>query len=605
MSNPIRVQLISLDSVRTILAIFLLLLPHTSGHAQGSRPNAAARALHHLFAAEWDYDMEQYPTWASTLGDRRWNDRWEDLSMAAILKRHNHHREVLAKLGKIDRGALSNADRLNYDLFKRDYELRVEGFRYRMFLLPLNQLGGVHTVNELADQLRFETVKDFDDWLMRMRRLSERIEQTLALMRQGINERIIHPKIVLQRIPAQIDHQIVGDPKASPLYKPFTQMPAAIGESERVRLAEAAQETIAAGVVPAYRKLKEFIVSEYIPAAWDQVGIWQLPDGAAMYAYTVRRRTTSALSPQDIHAIGLKEVKRIRAEMQAIIEKLGFKGSFADFAAALHRDEKFYFKSESELLDGYRALSRRIDPLMVKVFRTLPRIPYAIEPVPASTAPDSPAGLYRGPSVDGSRAGTFLVNTYKPEIRPKYEMIALSLHEAMPGHHLQIAIAMEQQNLPKFRRHGGYTAFVEGWGLYAESLGHELGLYDDPYTKFGQLMYEIWRASRLVVDTAMHHLRWERQKAIDFMKENTAKQELEVIAEIDRYIVWPGQALAYKIGQLKISELRANAKQTLGAKFDIRDFHDELLKDGALPLDQLEKKMHAWVARQKQAATKR
>jgi uncharacterized protein (DUF885 family) len=590
-------------SVAAFVLVALLLL-HANGQAQSNRTSAAAKSLHNIFAAEWDYDMEQYPTWASTLGDRRWNDRWEDLGMDAILKRHNRHREVLAKLSKIDRGALWVADQLNYDLFKRDYELRVEGFRYRLFLLPLNQLGGVHTVNELADAMRFETVKDFDDWLARLRTLPAHIEKTMALLRQGMKERIIHPKVVLQRVPAQIDHQIVDDSKASPLYRPFKRFPAAIGEAEQARLTKAAQETIAAVVVPTYRKLKEFIVNEYIPAAWDQVGVWQMPNGAPMYAHAVRRRTTTELSPQEIHEIGLKEVRRVRAEMQTIIDKLGFHGSFAEFATALHRDQKFYFKSESELLDGYRALSRRIDPLLVKVFRTLPRMPYAIEPVPASTAPDSPAALYRSPAVDGSRAGTFLVNTYKPEIRPKYEMMALSLHEAMPGHHLQIAIAMEQQNLPKFRRHGGYTAFVEGWGLYAESLGEEMGLYDDPYAKFGQLMYEVWRASRLVVDTGMHHLRWDRQKAIDFMLENTAKQELEVIAEIDRYIVWPGQALAYKIGQLKISALRAKAKQSLGEKFDIRDFHDELLKDGALPLDQLESKINAWITRRKSSASR-
>ena len=270
----------------------------------------------------------------------------------------------------------------------------------------------------------------------------------------------------------------------------------------------------------------------------------------------------------------------------------------AEFVAGLHREQKFYFASDKEMLDGYRTLSRRIDPLLVKVFRTLPRIPYGIEPVPANIAPDSPAAFYRRPAADGSRAGTFLVNTYKPEIRPRYEMTALSLHEAMPGHHLQIAIAMEQNGIPNFRRHGGYTAFVEGWGLYAESLGDEMGLYDDPYSKFGQLMYEIWRACRLVVDTGMHHLRWDRQKAIDYMLENTAKQEPEVIAEIDRYIVWPGQALAYKIGQLKMTELRAKAKQALGARFDIREFHDELLKDGALPLDRLEDKMNLWIAKQ-------
>jgi uncharacterized protein (DUF885 family) len=585
-------------------AIVLLFLLCAGALAQDSRANDAAKTLHDFFAAEWDYQMEQHPTWASSLGDRRWNDRWSDSSLDAIYQRHNHDIATLTKLTKIDRAALSPSDQLNYDLFKKDYENDIEDFQYRWYLLPLNQLGGVHTVNQLAETLRFDTLKDYEDWLARLKALPVRVDQTIALMRIGMKERIILPKIVVQRVPAQIDHQIVSDPKASPLYKPFIKFSSSIAESDQVRLAKAAQVTIAETVVPAYRKLKEFVVNDYLPAAWDQVGIWQLPNGAAMYASATRHNTTTDLSPQEIHEIGLKEVKRIRAEMQAIIDKLGFRGSFTEFTKFLHGDEKFYFKSERELLEAYRALSRRIDPVLVKLFRTLPRMPYGIEPLPANIAPDSPAGLYRGPAADGSRAGTFSVNTFKPEIRPKYEMMALSLHEGVPGHHLQIALAMEQQGIPNFRRYGGYTAFIEGWGLYAESLGDEMGLYDDPYSKFGQLMFEVWRASRLVVDTGMHHLHWDRQKAIDFMVENTAKQEQEVIAEIDRYIVWPGQALAYKIGQLKISELRARAKQALGDKFDIRDFHDGLLKDGALPLDQLEAKMNAWIATQTASKTK-
>ncbi|HET9549378.1 MAG TPA: DUF885 domain-containing protein, partial [Candidatus Binatia bacterium] len=580
-------------------AVAALLVLCAAASAQQSRAIDAAKTLHDFFAAEWDYQMEQHPTWASSLGDRRWNDRWSDSSLDAIYKRHNHDIATLSKLTKIDRAALSPSDQLNYDLFKKDYENDIEDFQYRWYLLPLNQLGGVHTVNQLAETLRFDTLKDYEDWLARLKALPVRVDQTISLMRIGMKERIILPKIVVQRVPAQIDHQIVSDPKASPLYKPFTKFSSSIAESDQVRLAKAGQVTIADTVVPAYRKLKEFVVNDYLPAAWDQVGIWQLPNGAAMYASATRHNTTTDLSPQQIHEIGLKEVKRIRAEMQAIIDKLGFRGSFTEFTKFLHGDEKFYFKSERELLEAYRALSRRIDPLLVKVFRTLPRMPYGIEPLPANIAPDSPAGLYRGPAADGSRAGTFSVNTFKPEIRPKYEMMALSLHEGVPGHHLQIALAMEQQGIPNFRRYGGYTAFIEGWGLYAESLGDEMGLYDDPYSKFGQLMYEIWRASRLVVDTGMHYLRWDRQRAIDFMVANTAKQELEVTAEIDRYIVWPGQALAYKIGQLKITELRAKAKQALGDEFDVRDFHDELLKDGALPLDRLEVKMNAWIARQK------
>jgi uncharacterized protein (DUF885 family) len=567
--------------------------------AQDARAANATNALHDLIAADWDYRMEQHPTWASTLGDRRWNDRWGDSSLAAIYQRHDHDIETLTKLVKIDRAALSPADQLNYDLFKTDYENDIEGFQYRWYLLPINQLGGVQTVNQLAEALRFESIKDYEDWLARLKALPIRIDQTIALMHLGIKEGMVHPKAVLQRVPAQIDHQIVGDPKMSPLYKPFIKFSSSIAVADQVRLAKAAQETIAGAVIPAYRKLKNFIVSDYLPAAPEQVGLWRLPNGAAMYAYAAHVNTTTVLTPREIHEIGLKEVKRIRAEMEAIIDKLGFRGSFADFAEFLRSDSKFYYRSESELLEAYRALSRRIDPLLVKVFRTLPRMPYGIEPVPANIAPDNPAGLYQGPAADGSRAGTFMVNTFKPAIRPKYTMIALSLHEGVPGHHLQMALAMEQQDIPNFRRYGGYTAFNEGWGLYAESLGDEMGLYDDPYSKFGQLMYEIWRATRLVVDTGMHYLRWDRQRAIDYMVENTMKQEPEVAAEIDRYIVWPGQALAYKIGQLKISELRAKAALALGDKFDVRDFHDELLKDGALPLDQLEAKMNAWLDKQK------
>ena len=461
--------------VATLLTFMLFVLAELWSQAAADRANDATTALHELFAAEWNDQMEQHPTWASRLGDRRWNNRWGDSSLDAILKRHNHHRDLLAKLSKIDRGALSAADQLNYDLFKRNYEQDVAGFQFRWHLLPVNQMGGVQTIDHLAESLRFETLKDYEDWLARLKALPVRIEQTITLMRQGIKERIIHPKIVLQRIPAQIDHQIVGDPKESPLYKPFTRFSNSLSESDRARLAQAAQETIATAVIPAYRRLKEFFVKVYLPAASDRVGIWQLPRGEAMYAQAVRYHTTTDLTPREIHELGLSEVRRIRAEMQTVIDKLGFKGSFSEFTAFLRNDPQFYFKTSEELLAAYRAVSRRIDPQLVRLFKTLPRTPYGVEPMPANIAADGAVAFYRGPAADGSRAGTVVINTYKPEIRPKYEMMALALHEGVPGHHLQIALAMEQQEVPNFRRYGHYSAFIEGWGLYAESLGDEIG----------------------------------------------------------------------------------------------------------------------------------
>ena len=581
----------------TVCSFITLSLLFAPLHAQ-EKSLDPAKELHELFASEWDYQMEQHPAWASRLGDRRWNDRWADLSLDAIEKRHRHKLEVLTRLRVMNREAFSSGDQLNYDLFLKDYQDEVEGYRYRWYLIPLNQRGGIQTIDELADVLRFESLKDFEDWLARLRAFPTYMDQTIALMREGIKTRMILPKIVLDRIPTQIDHQIVSDPKASPFYKPFTRYSTSIAEADRSRLSQEAEKTIAASVVPAFRQLKEFFLKDYLPAAWDQVGVWQLPQGEAMYGFFVRIETTTTMTPREIHDLGLSEVKRIRAEMQNIIDKLGFKGSFAEFAAFLRNDPQFYYKTPEELLVAYRALTRRIDPMLVKLFGTLPRTPYGVEPIPKNIAPDTTTAYYNSPAADGSRAGTYFVNLYKPETRPKYEMMALSLHEAVPGHHLQISLAMEQKGLPNFRRYGGYTAFVEGWGLYAESLGEEMGLYDDPYSKFGQLMYEVWRAARLVVDTGLHYMRWDRQKAIDFLSENTAKPELDVVNEIDRYIAMPGQALAYKIGQLKIAALRAKAEKRLGAKFDIRAFHDELLKDGMLPLDLLETKMDAWIENQ-------
>jgi uncharacterized protein (DUF885 family) len=557
--------------------------------------NAATKSLYELFASEWDYQMERNPTWASMLGDRRWNGRWPDVSPEAIARDHQHSLEVLQKLEGIDRGALTPGLQLNYDLFKRDYAMGVEEYPYRWYLVPLNQRGGIQTANELSDQLRFETSKDYEDWVARLRSFSVYMNQTMELMREGIRARMLLPKIVMQRVPAQIDKQIVAAATDSPFYAPFKRFPSSISAAEQGRLTTAARTTIENDVVPAFQHFKQFFVYEYLPASFDQVGAWQMPNGREMYALFARRYTTTNMTPEEIHQTGLDEVERIRGEMEASKEKAGYQGSLNEFFQFLRTDPRFHYNTPEELLTAYRALAKRIDPNLVKVFRTLPRLPYGVEPIPEAVAPDTTAAYYSPGAADGSRAGTYYVNLYKPEARPKWEMVALSLHESVPGHHLQIALAMEQRELPNFRRYGQYDAFVEGWALYAESLGQEMGLYDNPYVEFGRLTYEMWRAVRLVVDTGMHLMRWDRQRAIDYFMENAAKTELDVVNEIDRYIAWPGQALAYKIGQLQITGLRRRASEALGESFDLREFHDVVLSQGPLPLDVLARNVDDWI----------
>ena len=569
-----------------------------TGDPAGSTP-AAAKALHELFEAEWEWRMRENPTFASLLGDRRYNDRWADVSLEAYERRHRHRVETLRRLQLIDRARLSPADRLNYDLFKQDYERDAGAHRFRMFLLPINQRDGIQTEDELTERLRFQTVKDYEDWLARLRAFPAFMEQTLSLMRQGVKEKRAWPRVVLRRVPAQIDKQLVARPEDSPFYKPFRQLPAAIPAAEQERLRAQAREAVASGVLPSFRKLKDYFEAEYLPAAFEQVGIWQLPEGAENYAFQARRYTTTGLTPQQIHEKGLSEVARIRAEMEKVMRQVGFRGTLKEFFHKLRTDEQFYYKRPDELLEAYRAVSKRIDPHLVKVFKTIPRMPYGVIPIPDNVAPDTTTAYYNQPAADGSRPGYYYVNLYKPETRPRYEMMALSLHEAVPGHHFQIARAMELGELPKFRRYGGFTAYIEGWGLYAESLGDDMGLYDDPYSKFGQLTYEMWRAVRLVVDTGMHHLKWDRQRAIDYFLDNAAKSEQDIVNEIDRYITMPGQALAYKIGELKFKELRARAARELGPRFDVREFHDAVLNTGAVPLDVLERHADAWIAAQK------
>lgn len=559
----------------------------------------AAAQLHAIFEEEWEYFLRENPDSTSRRGDRRWNDRWPDVSLAAIERRHQHRLEVLERLEAIDYEALSEADKLNYTLFRKDYELEVEAHQYRWYLLPLSHMGGIQTRNELADSLRFATVKDYEDWLARLRGFPTLMDQTIALMREGIRVGMVHPKVIMERVPDQITAQIVDDPAESLFFKPFKRFPVDIPLTEQERLVAEAKTAVGEHIIPSFRRFQEFFINEYLPACYDRVGAWQLPRGRELYAFRARGYTTTHLTPEEIHQIGLREVRRIRGEMEKIIEEVEFEGSFQEFFEFLRTDPQFYYDDPEELLEAYRAIAKQIDPTLVRLFGRLPRMPYGVEPVPEHSAPHAGFASYRRPAADGSRAGTYFVNLYKPEVHPTYGLEAVSFHEAVPGHHLQIALAMELENLPKFRRFGWSVAFGEGWALYAETLGEELGFYQDPYSKFGQLSEELWRAVRLVVDTGMHYLGWTRQQAIDYSKANPARSEYVIVNQIDRYISWPGQALAYKIGELKIKELRARAEQELGERFDIRAFHDTVLGSGAVPLDVLEVIVEDWIERVK------
>jgi uncharacterized protein (DUF885 family) len=557
-----------------------------------------AEKLRALFDRDWERTLESYPTFASFLGDKRYNSKWEDRSLEAIAARNRRNLETLTELKGIDRSKLAAADRVNYDLFQTSLESSIDNFKTRLYLLPISQRGGIQTADELADQLTFATVKDYEDWIARLNAFPVYNEQTLALMREGKANGMIWSKQVLVRVPAQLDKHIVDDPERSPFYSPFKKFAGDIPEAEAARLRNAAQTAIKNNVIPSFKKLKEYFESDYLPASYPQAGIWQMKGGDKIYEFLARDYTTTNLTPQQIHDKGLSEVARIRAEMEKIKSKVGFSGSLQEFFTYLRSDPKFFYKTPEELLSAYRAIAKRIDPETAKVFRTFPRSPYGVIPIPDKMAPDTTTAYYYSPAADGSRPGYYYVNLYKPETRPKWEMMALSIHEAVPGHHFQIALQQEMGEMPNFRKFGGYTAFVEGWGLYSESLGEDMGLYSDPYDKFGQLTYEMWRAVRLVVDTGMHYFKWDRQKAIDYFKENAAKTDQDIVNEIDRYISDPGQALAYKIGELKIKELRMRSRNALGAKFDLKSFHDVVLLSGAVPLSVLEKNVDEWIVKE-------
>jgi uncharacterized protein (DUF885 family) len=556
--------------------------------------------LHELFRLNWQYVMTEYPEFATYVGYPGQNARWTDKSLQAIERRKRELEEPLGVVKAIRRDRLSSTDRLNYDLFRRGLEEQIEGTRFKDEYFAITQLGGVQQdVGQLLAQMPTTSVQDYEDIVARLNGVPALVDQTVVLLGKGLEAGITPPRVTLRDVPDQIRGITPDDPMASPLLRPFAQFPSSVPASERERLTRAARDAYTQRVAPAYRKLYDYVVGTYLPKTRESIGMQELPDGAAWYAYRVRQFTTTSLSPDQIHALGLREVQRIRALMDSVIASTGFKGSFADFARFLRTDPQFFYDDSASLVRAYRDIAKRADPGLIKLFGKLPRLPYGVTTIPSFMAKSQTTAYYQGGSLQAGRPGYFFVNTYDLKSRPKWEMEALSLHEAVPGHHLQIALAQELDGVPEFRRYGGYTAFVEGWGLYAEGLGPELGMYQDPYSKFGQLTYEMWRAVRLVLDTGIHAMGWTREQALQFFKDNAPKAEQDITVEVDRYIAWPGQALAYKIGQLKFRELRDSAAAAFGPRFDIRAYHDEVLRNGALPLDLLEQDVREWIGKQR------
>jgi len=587
----------------SIALIGFAMLASLSGTPAAQAASDTKAQLEAIYKAEWERFLREDPTLATNVGDPRYNDRWPDLSLAAIASSDAADRAALDKLNHFDVSGLSATDRMTYDIVKLEFEDRTAAKRFKPYVYAIGHQGVLQgtpspqTASELDEIAPFDSVHDYENWIARLDSFGPYVDQVIALLDIGVREKRTQPCAITARIAPQFDAQRVSMPMASPFFGPLTHMPASFSDADKQRLSAAASQAISTHVLPSMARLEKYFNSRYAPACRRSPGISGTPDGAAFYQNRIAHFTTTDMTPEAIHALGLAEVARIHGEMDKVIAAVGYKGSFADFCHFLRTDPQFFYKDPTDLLHAYMVISKSIDPNLVKLFGTLPRTPYGVRPIPDTSAPSATTAYYQQPANDGSRPGYFFVNLYRPEARPKWEMETLTSHEAVPGHHLQIATQIEQgADLPTIRRMADFTAFVEGWGLYSESLGYELGLYTDPYSKFGQLTYDMWRAVRLVVDTGIHSMGWTRQQAIDYFLANAPKSELDITNEIDRYISWPGQALAYKIGQRKIMEVRDMARQRLGDKFDIREFHDLILGTGPVPLYMLQRNVENWVA---------
>ncbi len=585
--------------LRILLLVALVALP------AGGRPDQQASERLSAMFAEYDEEFLQLnPISATFRGDHRYDDVFvNSLSDEYVAAMRSLNEGYLERLRGFDPESLEPQDRLSYDIFKLQRENALEGFTEGFFdlrnLMPVNQFFGFHNFLALlgsgANAQPFVTVEDYDNWLLRSAGYAEWTDSAIAKMGEGIEAGVVQPRLIMEKVIPQLEAHIVDDVEESVFWRPIANMPTDIPAADRERLTAAYRDHIQNVLVPAYRRMRDFVRDEYVPHTRETVGLSHIPGGAELYGYNARTITTTDLKPEQIHNIGKREAEKLFAEMERIRDEVGFEGDMQAFFEYLRTNPDFFFDREEDLLAGYEVLREEINAALSRIFDVVPKADYVVQPIEPFRAPQMAAAQYFRASPDGSRPGIFYVNTYKLDSRPKYVMEALSLHEASPGHHFQISIAQEIEQLPNFRRFGGFTAYVEGWGLYAESLGRELGLYSDPYQYFGALYFDIWRANRLVVDTGMHALGWTRQQAIDWMLSNSPMTEQDVVAEVDRYIVIPGQALAYKIGQLKIRELRTRAEQELGDEFDVREFHNVVLTAGAVPLSVLESRVDRWI----------
>jgi uncharacterized protein (DUF885 family) len=555
----------------------------------------------------FEESLKRSPILATAIGDERYNDQLPN-SLAEPFRREQaaFDRRFLEELRHFDRAQLQGQDRLSYDVLKNDLEDDLAGLRFPAWLAPINQFDSAPALFAQLGSGQsikpFRNPKDYDDFLKRLDAAAVLLDQAIANMREGVAKGVTQPKVVMVKALAQLDSLVVDASEKSVFWGPIAEFPAGVPEAERGRLREAYRARIRDVVTPAYRRLRDFVRDTYLPACRTSVGLSALPDGAAWYAYLVLNQTTTDLTPAQIHEIGLKEVARIRGEMEGVRQQVGFKGDLKAFFKHLEQGDEFYFTNADALLQGYRELQKKINALVPKEFDVFPKADYEVRPVEAFRAESAAGGSYQSGTPDGARPGVFYVNTWNLKAQPKFGMETLSLHEASPGHHFQVSLAQEIQDLPAFRRYGGYTAYVEGWALYAESIGKELGLFTDPYQWYGRLADEMLRAMRLVVDTGLHSKGWTREEAIQYMLDNSSMAESDVVAEVERYIVIPGQALGYKIGQLAITDLRREAETELGKGFDAKAFHRVVLTNGALPISVLRTRVREWVAETKARA---